>query len=139
MPTNANGKSRETRHHRVLIVDDDRIATHILGRLLRRHGYIAAELNDSTKALVVAHRFEPDIALLDFHMPWKNGHEVAADFASDELLCHVPIIFITADAFEQDTSTRSISILIKPFSIEELLACLKAGIAMKAEEISEIR
>jgi two-component system OmpR family response regulator len=129
-----NGKSGGPSRQRILIVDDEHFATHVLGRLLRRHGYIAAEVNDSTKALQVARRFRPDAALLDLHMPWKNGYEVAADFSADKLLCTVPIIFITADALTQKQSTKSAPVLVKPFSIEDLLACVKEGVASKGAE-----
>jgi len=123
-----SGKGRMTPHHRVLIVDDEPFATHMLGRLLRKHGYIAAEENDPTKAVQKAHRFQPDIVLLDMHMPWKDGHEVAADFAADNTLSGLPIIFLTHDALDRNKSTDSIPILVKPFSIEDLFACLEEGI-----------
>jgi len=123
------GKRGKTRHPRVLVIDDEPLATHMLGGLLRKYGYIAAELNDPTKALQMAHRFQPDIVLLDIQMPWKNGHEVQADFASNEFQCSVPIVFITQDPSDRSKSTDSIPILVKPFSIEDLFACLKEGIA----------
>lgn len=122
------GKRSKTRQARVLIVDDEPAATHVLGGLLRRHGFIAAELNDPAKALQMAHRFEPDIILLDMHMPWKDGREVQAEFATDESQCKIPIIFITHRAQDRSKSTDSIPILVKPFSIEELFACLDEGI-----------
>jgi CheY-like chemotaxis protein len=133
-----NGKSRGISRQRILIVDDEHFATHVLGRLLRRHGYIAAEVNDSTKALQVARRFQPDVALLDLHMPWKDGDEVAADFLSDKFLCSVPIIFITADVLIQNESTRSAPILLKPFSIEDLLARVKEGVEGVARKGGEM-
>jgi CheY-like chemotaxis protein len=123
-----SGKRKKTRQPRVLVVDDELPATHMLRELLRKHGYIAAELNDPTKAVPTAHRFQPDIVLLDMHMPWKDGHQVAADFASDDTLSCVPIIFITHDALDRNKSTDSIPVLLKPFSIEDLFACLEKGI-----------
>lgn len=133
-----NGKSRKERSHRVLVVDDQHLATHVLARLLRRHGYIAAEVNESTKALQVARRFQPDIAILDVHMPWKDGYEVAAEFASDETLREMPIIFITAQALEEDAPPSSVPILFKPFSIQDILGCLKEGITRSFGEELEI-
>jgi len=129
------GKKGNTRQPRVLIVDDEPFATHMLGGLLRRYGYIAAELNDPSKALEMAHRFQPDIVLLDIHMPWKDGHEVAAEFASNKIQCGVPIIFITDDPLDRDKSTDSIPILVKPFSIEDLFARLKEGIKAIAKPV----
>jgi CheY-like chemotaxis protein len=123
------GKWGKTRQPRVLVIDDEPLATHMLGGLLRRYGYIAAELNDPAKALRMAHRFQPDIVLLDIEMPWKNGHEVQAEFASNKSQCSIPIVFITQDPLELSKSTDTTPILIKPFSIEDLFAYLKEGIA----------
>jgi len=131
-PMPASGKRNKTRLPRVLVVDDEPVATHMLGALLRKHGYIAAELNNPTKAVPLAHRFQPDLLLLDMHMPWKDGHEVAAAFAADTILCCIPIIFITHDARDRNKSTDSIPILVKPFSIEDLFACLGEGIPRPA-------
>ncbi len=129
--TPRRGKRRKARQPRVLVVDDEHPATHMLGGLLRRHGYISAEENESTKAVEMAHRFKPDIVLLDMDMPWKDGHQVAEAFALDKILCCVPLIFITHDAQDRNTSTDSIQILVKPFSIEDLFSRLEEGLARK--------
>ena len=121
------GKRGKTRQPRVLVIDDEPFATHMLGGLLRKYGYIAAELNDPTKALQMAERFLPDIVLLDIHMPWKDGYEVAAEFGSNPFQCDIPIIYITHDASDRNNPTSSIPILVKPFSIEDFFAYLKKG------------
>jgi putative two-component system response regulator len=60
----------------------------------------------------MAYRFQPDLVLLDVHMPWKDGHEVAAAFASDKWLRHIPIIFVTADTSVGEESTEANPILL---------------------------
>jgi CheY-like chemotaxis protein len=131
------GKSRGLRRQRILIVDDERVATHVLGRLLRRHGYITAEVNDSTKAGPLARRFRPDVALLDLHMPWKDGRELAADFEADNSLRSMPVIFITADVFEKNETSAPIPILYKPFSIDDLLARVREAAARNFEDAGQ--
>jgi two-component system response regulator VicR len=128
-----NTKVATARRSRVLIVDDDPFATHLLGRLLRRHGYIAAEENDPNKAISMGFRFQPDVVLLDVHMPWKDGHEVAEEFAVEELLRRIPIVFITADALERDRMAETLPILVKPFALEDLLAILKRAVSNGVE------
>jgi CheY-like chemotaxis protein len=127
--TPRSGKRKKARQPRVLVIDDEPPATHMLGGLLRRHGYISAGENDSTKAVQMAHRFKPDIVLLDMHMPWMDGREVAEAFAADSVLRYVPLIFITHDPRDRNPSTDSIQILVKPFSIEDLFARIEEGLA----------
>jgi CheY-like chemotaxis protein len=129
-------RSYGSRRPRILIVDDQRLATRAISKLLKRRGCQTAEENDATKALQLARRFKPDFVLLDVSMPWKSGFELAADFAADKVLQRVPIAFITADP-EQGTSGHPFPILAKPFSIEDLLACVGEGISKVFVEASE--
>ena len=82
---------------RVLIVDDNPDLVWVLQTLLEREGYteIASTTNPAA-ALDTFIAFEPDIVLLDMHMPGMNGldvmsqiREVARDF--------IPIVMLTGD------------------------------------------
>ena len=124
----SSDERREKRPHRVLVVDCEPLLTRSLGKLLRSHGYVAAEENDPSKALSTARRFRPDIILLDLHLPWRDGNKVVAALAADQLLRRLPIIFMTADSPEQDKPALTLPILVKPFTIDALLARLVEAI-----------
>ncbi len=109
----------------------------MLGRLLRRNGFIAAEENDSNKATRIALRFQPDIVLLDLHMAWKDGHEVAREFSVDKSLQDIPIIFITAHALDDESLPGAIPILIKPFSLEDLFSRIHEGLSARFDFLRE--
>src|ERR1700745_969324 len=82
---------------RILIVDNDRDATHLVKVLLERTGhYLVLEENDATKAHPSARSFRPDLILLDIVMPETDGGEVAARIQADPELQNTPIIFLTA-------------------------------------------
>jgi len=103
-----------------MIVDDMPAATRAMGKLLEKRGYDTIEDTDSTKALALAHKFKPDLILLDVSMPWKNGYEVANDLSQDNQLRDIPVIMMTA--YEQEIDpVHTQPVLIKPFTIEELL------------------
>ena len=128
MPASPPAKRKPIRS-RIVVVDDHRLATQVLAKLLRRHGYEVAEENDPRQALALARRFKPDLLILDVNMPWKSGYDLAADLAADEVLCHVPIILMTADVVAHRASTSLLPILSKPFSIEDLFACIRKALA----------
>jgi CheY-like chemotaxis protein len=66
---------------KVLIVDDSKLARMFLIRLLSslEPDWDRVEAADAGEAMVVVAREQPDVALLDFNMPGKDGLVLAAD------------------------------------------------------------
>lgn len=68
----------------ILIADDHRILRHELAAFLQRKGFeVVAEAANGQEALRLARKFHPDIALLDYRMPEKNGIEAARDISRE--------------------------------------------------------
>ncbi len=92
-----------TTHHsdaRIFIVDDEPANVLLLEKLLRRHGYTnILSTRDSMRAVEMFDAFQPDIVLLDLHMPHKDGYEVLAELREripgEDF---VPVLVLTADA-----------------------------------------
>ncbi|MDY7077045.1 MAG: GAF domain-containing protein [Chloroflexota bacterium] len=79
---------------RVLCVDDTSEVRTLVRRLLS-HRYEIVEADDGLRGIEVARDAQPDIVLLDMHMPGLTGYEVATRLKS--LLPDVPIVALTAD------------------------------------------
>jgi PAS domain S-box-containing protein len=62
---------------RILIVDDNENAAHILAMLLKALGNDVQTAFDGLSAIELAERFRPDVVLLDIGMPNMNGYEAA--------------------------------------------------------------
>jgi len=103
----------------------------MLGRLLQKFGYDVAEQSDSTKVHSFARRYRPDVMVLDLLMPWKTGNELAEMFALDEQLCNVPVIFMTGHALLWQQLSPSFRVLMKPFSVEEILTGIKEALEQR--------
>ncbi len=112
---------------RILIVDDEDTNLMVLRRMLERAGYTNLQtINDSSLAVERFVSFEPDLLVLDLHMPTPDGFEVMAQIeplvAADS---YVPILVLTADITES-TRERALAVgardfLTKPFRYTELL------------------
>jgi CheY-like chemotaxis protein len=118
--------TRVNKKRRILIVDNDRNATHLVRILLEKTGqYLVLEENDSTKAYRSAKIFRPDLILLDVVMPIRDGGEIAAQIRADPELQNTPIIFLTA--LVTPTEARAgvhidgHPFLAKPINIQELI------------------
>jgi EAL domain-containing protein (putative c-di-GMP-specific phosphodiesterase class I) len=116
-----------TENARILIVDDEEANLLVLRRMLERAGYTNLQtISDSTLAVERFCAFEPDLLVLDLHMPEPDGFEVMARI--EPLLgpdSYVPILVLTADVTES-TRERALAVgardfLTKPFRYTELL------------------
>lgn len=112
---------------RILIVDDEDTNLLVLRRMLERAGYPnLLTVNDSKVAIERFCTFEPDLILLDLHMPAPDGFEIMTQLAP--LIpegSYVPVLVLTADVTDT-TRERALAMgardfLTKPFRYNELL------------------
>ena len=121
--------SRVNGKRRILIVDNDTNATHLVRILLEKTGqYLVLEENNSTKAYRSARIFRPDLILLDVIMPIRDGGEIAAQIRADPELQNTPIIFLTALVTPTEAKAGvhidGHPFLAKPINIQELIRAI---------------
>jgi DNA-binding response OmpR family regulator len=111
----------------ILVADDDPQLLRLVTRNLQFEGYEVLPTSDGQQALEQIEERNPDLVLLDVMMPKMDGFTVCQrvrEFST------VPIIIITARGQEQD-KIRGLDLgaddyLTKPFSVDELLARVRA-------------
>lgn len=67
----------------VLIVDDEEGFQIVLDIVLRRAGYQTLIARDGKEGLEMVYQHQPDIVILDHHMPHLSGSEVCRKIKSD--------------------------------------------------------
>lgn len=84
---------------RILIIDDEDQSVRLLARLLNLGGYDnVTGTTDATRALSMFADEDPDLVLLDLHMPEPNGFEILKslrEMQPEETF--LPIIVLTGD------------------------------------------
>ncbi len=112
----------------VLIVDDERPLLRALAMNLTARGFDVTEADTGTRALSAAAAREPDVILLDLGLPDISGLDVIRairDYSS------MPIIVLSARTGSSDKVAAldlgADDYVTKPFSIDELLARLRAA------------
>ncbi|MEZ4371518.1 MAG: diguanylate cyclase [Polyangiaceae bacterium] len=85
---------------RILIVDDDPGAIHVLARVLSETASLSVATN-GPDALRIAAETTPDLILLDAEMPQMSGFDVCRALKADPTLNHIPIVFVTSYKDEQ--------------------------------------
>lgn len=111
----------------ILIADDNRQITSILGEYARNEGFEVKIAYDGRSAKEMFERFTPDIVLLDVMMPQMDGFEVCREIRRQS---NVPIIMITArgEDFERimGLDIGADDYIVKPFSPGEVMARVRA-------------
>jgi len=90
----------------VLIVDDDPDIVRLLTMTLRSEGFRLLTASDGDTALALARAERPDLLLLDWNMPGRDGLEVcrALRGEDDPALRRVPVVLLTAQARAEDAA-----------------------------------
>ena len=114
------------RTYKVLIVEDDAQILRVLELELKHEGYEVETARDGLAGLERALK-EPDLVVLDLMLPKLDGMEVCARIRAKS---NVPIIMLTAKDRIPDRvaglDRGADDYITKPFSIEELLARIRA-------------
>ncbi len=88
---------------RILIVEAEAANTRLLERMLETAGYKELRsVNDPREALAAFHSFQPDLIMLDLHMPHLDGIQLLERFhAAIPRGAYLPIVVLTADITTQ--------------------------------------
>ncbi|HOZ11095.1 MAG TPA: transporter substrate-binding domain-containing protein [Thermotogota bacterium] len=113
---------------RVLIVDDQAENRGLLREILEPVGFQTRAAENGQVAIEIFARWSPDIVLMDMLMPVMDGYEATRLLKSTEKGRAVPVIAVTASAFEDEEKkvmeTGVDGYLRKPLRPEDLLSLL---------------
>ena len=100
---------------RLLIIDDSPSEVLLLGTILEDAGYVdIVSIHDPRRALATFQAYEPDLVLLDLHMPHMSGLDVMDALQVEIGSEYVPILVLTAD-ISSEARVRTLSMGAKDF------------------------
>lgn len=133
---------RDTRP-RLLLVDDEPINLQVLRQVLNAD-YRLLFATDGGTAIELAHSQQPDLILLDVMMPNLSGLTVCHRLKADSGTAHIPVIFVTALAEEQDETggfaAGAVDYITKPISPPLVRARVRTHLSLvRAETLRQTR
>ena len=94
------------------------------------------------KGIELALAEDPDVILLDIVMPGMDGFEVCRRLKNDEVLRHIPVVFLTALKTGRESRIKALetgaeAFLSKPIEEAELTAQIRAMVKIKAAGVAQ--
>ena len=123
----------------ILIVDDDRMNLRFAEHMLSTT-YNVVMANSYEEALDYLSKELPALALLDVHMPGKNGFELLAEIRKMKNCNDLPVVFLTADS-DRETEVRVFKegaqdYIQKPLVPEVVLERIKRILSLRKLQVS---
>jgi CheY-like chemotaxis protein len=113
----------------ILVVDDQDSVRELWTRILRTEGYRVVAAADAFDAINLLSTNRPTVAVVDVHLPGPSGVWLADMIR--ERLPNTAIVLASGDPFVPPRETLKpaiVAYLVKPFSVEELLAAVMQGV-----------
>ncbi len=115
---------------KILIVDDDPDLRQALKLRLRANHYDTVHAVDGYSAITQAHKEGPDLIILDLGLPAGDGFVVLERLQSDDRLCDIPVIVLTArdpqSSEQRVLKSGAAAFFQKPADNAELLEVIRA-------------
>jgi len=125
----SGGKRKQEIKPCVLLADDQTELLILMKERLEEEGFNVVAAADGEEALQMVFQHHPDIAVLDYNMPFKDGLKIAQELKDNPLFAHIPIIIVTGEG-KRDVKIKGLSMgiddyLVKPVDTDELVARIR--------------
>ena len=133
----------EQEKHRVLVVEDSRVAGALIQRTLVQHGIDSLVIRDPGTLVESLESYRPDLVLMDMYMPRFNGVEATRVLRQMSAYSTLPIVYLSSatDVGMQVEALRlgGDQFLTKPFNPVLLAAVVKTKIQRFRETLRSTR
>ncbi|GAF02764.1 hybrid sensor histidine kinase/response regulator transcription factor [Saccharicrinis fermentans] len=113
----------------VLIVEDNHDVQELLKETLQEE-FNCIQAYNGVEGLELALKYSPNIIVSDVMMPEMDGFEMCSKIKNDEMICHIPVLMLTAKSTDSDRVTGfgggAEAYVAKPFKMEVLIAQIKS-------------
>jgi len=103
-----------------LVIEDDEDLAIIFTEALHMSGFKTKTIRDGKQAEEELDTSQPDLILLDLHLPRVNGLQLLTKIRRDERIKNAKVIVATADARMSEMAEEADFTLIKPISFAQL-------------------
>ena len=119
----------------ILIVEDNEKNLKLVRDVLQVKGYTTLEAVTAEDGIRLAQERNPDLILMDIHLPGMNGIEALGVLRADPATASIPVIAVTASVMQQDrkliTDAGFEAYVGKPINLKEFLDAVRGMLEAK--------
>ncbi len=123
---------------KVLLVEDNYMNKILVREILVLNGYDIIEAGSGVEAIKMLTTLQPDIILMDIHLPGMDGFTATRIIKADARNKFIPIIALTASAMkgEEEKMFRNgfDGYIAKPIEVKELLSAISSNLVSMKEK-----
>ena len=120
----------------ILIVEDNDKNLKLVRDVLQVKGFSTIEAGTAEDGVKLAAERNPDLILMDIHLPGMNGIEALKVLRADAATSKIPVIAVTASVMQQDrkliTEAGFDGYVGKPINLKEFLDAVRDILARKS-------
>lgn len=120
----------QTRAAKILVAEDQEDLREMISATLRLAGHRVTSVPDGEAALRLAQQSQPDLIILDMHMPLLTGWQVCEKLRADQSLRSTPILLISGLANDDEIRAGLLAgaqeYIRKPFELSQLMQRVEA-------------
>ena len=112
----------QSRRRTILVVDDEEPVRELLGLQLEDAGYRVVLAESAQRAAQRLRDEEPDLMIVDAHMPYVSGLDFVSALIGDSSMPWVPVIFMTGRSeLRSHAEALGSACLVQPFLAPRLI------------------
>jgi len=118
---------------RCLVIEDDFFTRDVLSLTLRRAHMDVDVASSGQEALTYLKDKQPDVAIVDLHMPNISGYDIINMMRNDDKLKDIIIMIITANpsAMKSPEAQKADAFLPKPIDINKMIALIENLVSVR--------
>lgn len=113
----------------VLLVEDEINIIEAIQFLLSREGWHVDTHSDGATAVDTVRSLRPDLVVLDYMLPGKNGIDILTELRADQDFARLPVLMLTARGQSRDRELAERAgvsrFMTKPFSNTEVMTAVR--------------
>ena len=117
----------------VLVVDDDSVTRHLVVDQLEQENLVVHQAEDGKEGLELLRRHQPQLILLDYHMPHMNGIDFLRHVESEGVQSHSVIMLTSTDDQQVISDCYQLGVhafMVKPVNYLILKGQVKRALAL---------
>ena len=118
----------------ILVVEDEPLARRLLEAVLSQEGFPVMLATCGKEGRQLAAEKQPELILLDIHMPDESGFETCAHLKADPRTADIPVVFISAaddiQAKVRGFDVGGVDYITKPYQRAEVVARVRVHVRL---------